>query len=228
MIDGTDAEAEPEAMESNMATPLQGYDADEGMSHSHGYLFPVLLRILAERPVGPIFELGCGNGTTAAMLQARGHDMIGVDPSVSGIEIAHREFPQCRLESGSSDEDLRTRFGTFETVVSLEVAEHVYSPKLYAKAISDLLEPGGIAIVSTPYHSYLKNLALAVSGKMESHFTALWEGGHIKFWSRNTLRALFDDAGMEEIAFYRVGRVPALAKSMVAVFRKRDATQTSG
>ncbi|GAA0313973.1 class I SAM-dependent methyltransferase [Sphingomonas oligophenolica] len=213
-------------MESTVATPLQGYDADEGESHSHAYLFPILLRILAEHPVGRIFELGCGNGTTAAMLQARGYSIIGVDPSVSGIEIAHREFPQCRLESGSSDEDLRARFGTFETVVSLEVAEHVYSPKLYAKAIFDLLEPGGIAIVSTPYHSYLKNLALAVSGRMESHFTALWEGGHIKFWSRKTLRTLFDDAGMDEIAFYRVGRVPVLAKSMVSVFRKREAPQT--
>ncbi len=219
-----DAEAGPEAMESNVATPLQGYDADEGMSHSHAYLFPVLLKILAERPAGPIFELGCGNGTTAAMLQGRGYEVTGVDPSVSGIEIAHREFPQCRLEPGSSDEDLRARFGTFGTVVSLEVAEHVYSPKLYARAIFDLLEPGGIAIISTPYHSYLKNLALAVSGKMEGHFTALWEGGHIKFWSRNTLKTLFDDAGMDEIAFYRVGRVPALAKSMVAVFRKRAST----
>src|SRR4051812_671376 len=134
VIDGTGAEAEPDAMETNMATPLQGYDADEGASHSHGYLFPVLLRILAERPAGRIFELGCGNGTTAAMLQGRGYDVIGVDPSVSGIEIAHREFPQCRLESGSSDEDLRARFGMFDTVLSLEVAEHVYSPKLYAKA----------------------------------------------------------------------------------------------
>ena len=228
MIDGTGAEAEPEAMESNVATPLQGYEADEGISHSHGYLFPVLLKILAKRSSGRIFELGCGNGTTAAMLHGRGYQVIGVDPSVSGIEIAHREFPQCHLEPGSSDEDLRARFGTFDTVVSLEVAEHVYSPKLYARAISDLLEPGGIAIVSTPYHSYLKNLALAVSGKMESHFTALWEGGHIKFWSRNTLRTLFDDAGLEEIAFYRVGRVPALAKSMVAVFRKRAATETNG
>jgi hypothetical protein len=37
--------------------------------------------------------------------------------------------------------------------------------------------------VSTPYHGYHKNLGLALSGKMDAHFTALWEGGHIKFFS---------------------------------------------
>jgi 2-polyprenyl-6-hydroxyphenyl methylase/3-demethylubiquinone-9 3-methyltransferase len=69
------------------------------------------------------------------------------------------------------------------------------------------------------YHSYLKNLALAVTGKMDQHFTALWEGGHIKFWSAKTLSSLFDGEGFERIGLYRVGRIPQLAKSMVVVFR---------
>jgi 2-polyprenyl-6-hydroxyphenyl methylase/3-demethylubiquinone-9 3-methyltransferase len=58
---------------------------------------------------------------------------------------------------------------------------------------------------------------------MDSHFTALWEGGHIKFWSRGTINQLFDHAGFDEIGFHRVGRMPLLAKSMISVFRKRTA-----
>ncbi len=79
---------------------------------------------------------------------------------------------------------------------------------------------GGAAVVSTPYHGYWKNLALAVSGKMDAHFTALWDHGHIKFWSEKTLRVLLEEAGFRDIRFRRVGRVPALAKSMIAVARK--------
>lgn len=204
-----------------MAISLQDYEySGDELSHSHAYLFPILLKILADRPVGPIFELGCGNGTTAAMLAERGYAMTGVDPSSTGMAIAQRTCPTCHLECGSSDEDLAARFGRFPIVISLEVAEHVYAPATYAKAIFDLLEPGGIAIVSTPYHSYFKNLALALTGSMDSHFTALWEGGHIKFWSRETIRMLFETKGMTEIGFHRVGRFPTLAKSMVSVFRK--------
>lgn len=105
-------------------------------------------------------------------------------------------------------------------VVSLEVVEHVYAPRNYARTLFDLLEPGGTAIVSTPYHGYLKNLALALSGKMDAHFTALWDHGHIKFWSIETLTKLLDEAGFMNIRFHRVGRVPQLAKSMIAVAQK--------
>jgi 2-polyprenyl-6-hydroxyphenyl methylase/3-demethylubiquinone-9 3-methyltransferase len=55
---------------------------------------------------------------------------------------------------------------------------------------------------------------------MDKHFTALWDHGHIKFWSERTLRALLAEAGCHEIEFRRVGRIPALAKSMIAIARK--------
>ena len=52
------------------------------------------------------------------------------------------------------------------------------------------------------------------------HFTALWEGSHIKFWSRKTLSRLLREAGFSSVDFHRVGRIPALAKSMIAVAHK--------
>ncbi len=100
------------------------------------------------------------------------------------------------------------------------MVEHVYAPRDYARTVFDLLEPGGVAIISTPYHGYWKNLALAVTGRMDAHFTALWDHGHIKFWSITTLSELLREAGFVDVRFERVGRVPALAKSMIAVARR--------
>ena len=76
-----------------------------------------------------------------------------------------------------------------------------------------------MAIISTPYHGYLKNLVLALSGRLDAHFTALWDGGHIKFWSKRTLRILLEEVGFEKIAF-GVGRIPLLAKSMIVTAEK--------
>ncbi|MBL4901134.1 MAG: methyltransferase domain-containing protein, partial [Desulfocapsa sp.] len=75
-------------------------------------------------------------------------------------------------------------------VISSEVVEHIYDPRLYANNISKLLKPSGILLISTPYHGYLKNIALALAGAWDKHFTALWDGGHIKFWSYCTLKEL--------------------------------------
>ena len=82
----------------------------------------------------------------------------------------------------------------------------------------ELCEPGALAIVSTPYHGYWKNLALSlVPGAWDRHHHPLSDHGHIKFWSIGTLRALLIQAGFRAVRFQRLGRVPALAKSMIAV-----------
>ena len=193
-----------------------------GTAHTHAYLMPVVERLLANIGTQPtIFELGCGNGSTAAYLASKGYSIVGVDPSQSGIEIAKANYPQCRLELGSSEEDLPAQFGAFDIVLSLEVVEHVFSPRRYASVVGELLKPGGIAIVSTPYHSYIKNLALALTGKMDQHFTALWEGGHIKFFSKKTLSALMEKSGFKVVGFYGAGRLPYLWKSMILVGKAR-------
>jgi 2-polyprenyl-6-hydroxyphenyl methylase/3-demethylubiquinone-9 3-methyltransferase len=75
-------------------------------------------------------------------------------------------------------------------------------------------------MISTPYHGYFKNLALAISNKLDDHFTALWHGGHIKFWSRRTLTKLLTDNGFRVVGFSGIGRAPFLWKSMVIVARK--------
>ncbi len=139
---------------------------------------------------------------------------------MEGIAQAKIADPSTTLETGSAYDPLHERYETFPAVVSLEVAEHVYYPRLFAKCIFDLLEPGGLAIISTPYHSYLKNLALALTGRMDAHFTALWDHGHIKFWSVKTLSFLFAEQEMKIETVHRVGRSPILAKSMILTFRK--------
>ena len=209
----------------NNGVSIDGYVWEDASHHkAHGYILPAVERLLSESALEVeerrLFDLGCGNGSTAARLTSCGWSVVGVDPSRQGIERGKAAYPELQLFFGSAYEDLSSEYGQFPVVISLEVVEHVYAPRDYAATLFDLVEPGGIAIVSTPYHGYFKNLALAVSGKMDSHFTALWDHGHIKFWSEKTLRQLLTESGFSSVSFLKVGRVAPLAKSMIAVARK--------
>ena len=201
-----------------------GYHA-AGLGCSHDYLLPEVFEILDARRNGQIqsriFELGCGNGSVANALHQRGFVVQGIDYSESGIRVAREHYPHLKLDVGSAYDDLAGKYGQFPLLLSLEVVEHLFFPRQFAKAAFELLEDGGTAVISTPYHGYWKNLALALTGKMDAHFTALWDGGHIKFWSVETMASLLKEAGFEDIQFHRVGRIPALAKSMIVVARKR-------
>jgi SAM-dependent methyltransferase len=189
---------------------------------AHQFLMPTLLYLLEEiRPAEQrLFDLGCGNGALAHQLYSVGWDVSGVDPSKTGIAQARANFPEVSLSEGSAYDNLAGQYGTFPIVVSLEVIEHIFHPRQFAATAFSLLDAGGTVIISTPYHGYLKNLALAISGQMDQHFTALWDYGHIKFWSIKTLSRLLTEAGFKDIRSFRVGRIPALAKSMILVARK--------
>lgn len=166
---------------------------------AHRYLLPPLFKLIDAAARGGksrIFEIGAGNGAIPNALASQGHEINGIEYSLSGVESARRAFPCLRIEQGSAYDDLRTRYGQFHVVLSVEVVEHLYVPRLFAQRCFEILQPGGTLVVSTPYHGYWENLALAVTGKLDAHFTALWDGGHIKFWSVKTLRHLLEEAGL--------------------------------
>ena len=195
------------------------------LNESHSYLLPAILSILHNTSSSglerSLFDLGCGNGSAANEVHKLGFRIAGVDPSTEGIAMANRHYPHLNLRIGSSYDDLKRQFGTFSYVMSLEVIPHVYDPKSFSRTIYELLTDGGYAMISTPYHGCFKNLAIAAVGGFDNHLNPLLEDGYVKFWSVQTLRTLLEEAGLRSIEFVRVGRIPALAKSMIAVARKK-------
>lgn len=205
--------------------PDYGWDSGEA-EQSHDYLQPVVLSAL--RTCAPlrdtparVFDAGCGNGALLRKLQLSGYEVSGCDASESGVAQARKLCGDIRVERLSVYDDLSSVFGSaWDVVVATEVIEHLYAPRDFLHQVRPLIRPGGAFILSTPYHGYLKNLALAATGGLDKHFTALWDGGHIKFWSYATLKELLSEFGFERFAFVGAGRLPLLWKSMVVVAHK--------
>lgn len=196
--------------------------AHSGPAHTAAYLERPVLSSLGTLAGQTLLDIGCGNGAVAASLAKRGATVTGIDLSETGIALARAAHPQVRYEVASVYDDLNGRFGTFDRVVALEVIEHLFDPRTFLRRAFEALKPGGRLVLSTPYHSYLKNLALAVSGKLDAHFTVLWDGGHIKFFSQRTLATMLEEAGFVDLRFQGAGRVPLLWKSLVASGHRPD------
>jgi 2-polyprenyl-3-methyl-5-hydroxy-6-metoxy-1,4-benzoquinol methylase len=195
-----------------------GYATAE-YNHVHGYILPPLLKILSNKNNRNILDIGCGNGWLCNHLIKLGYNAYGIDASQSGIAIAKQNnadrFFVHDVVNNVLPEALKNI--KFNTVISTEVIEHLYSPRDYLDLCRDILgrSGGGELIVTTPYHGYLKNVALSITGQMDKHFTVLWDGGHIKFWSKKTLTRLLTEKGFTHISFTGCGRLPYLWKSMM-------------
>lgn len=192
-------------------------------SCSHDYISPTVLSIAARFNSKKILDLGCGNGVLCNQLKNEGHEVVGVEYDKKGCQIsaeANKDLNFYNLGVQDDPSEIVEKEGFFDMVVSTEVIEHLFSPHHLPQFSSKLLVDNGYLVVTTPYHGYLKNLVLSLLNKWDSHHTALWHGGHIKFWSKDTLTQLLEDNGFKVIGFTGVGRAPYLWKSMVLIAQK--------
>jgi len=191
------------------------WDVD-GNTNSHDLLLQPVLRALAPHKPVRVLDLGCGNGAFTKVLSQQGYQMDGCDGSSSGLEIARRNNPSLQFWQQDFAQSLPAdRAGLYDAVVSTEVIEHLLLPRGLLQAAMQALRPGGVLVLSAPYHGYLKNLALALTGKFDQHWHPMRDFGHIKFFSRATLTALVRECGFIDIQYATAGRIPALAKSMI-------------
>jgi len=185
--------------------------------HEHQtMLLPDILSFLPSPPA-TLLDLGCGNGWLSEQYRQAGFDVTACDQSPDGLALGAAAFPGVKFERQSLYDPLG---GPFDCIVSSEVIEHLYSPATMLARCFDALRPGGTLVLTTPYHGWLKNVAIAAAGQFDKHVNPAFEGGHIKFFSRATLFQMMQAAGFSDLRFSGAGRIRWLWKSMIVAGRK--------
>lgn len=186
------------------------------LSH-HTIIWPVVEKWLPPAPAR-VLDAGCGGGQLSYRLAKLGYRVTGIDLPGPSLEKARALLASsdCSWDIiAGSVEEFSGANHAFDALVSIEVIEHLYRPVTFLKNMAGALHPGGIVILSTPYHGWLKNVAISALGLWDWHHQPLDEGNHIKFWSKRTLNAALVAAGLEAVEWRGVGRIPFLWKSIM-------------
>lgn len=212
-----------DSIKSIQASEFQWIAADE--TYAHSYIAPEIIKIINSLGASSVLDIGCGNGVLTNRISSSVAKIVGVDGSESGISIASRAFPGISFRLAPMDSPLpKELMGDFNVVLAAEVIEHLFFPRQLFDRAKEALMPGGYLVLTTPYHGYFKNLALALTNKFDKHWHPLRDYGHVKFFSRATLEDLLIEQGFELIYFARVGRWGPVACSMVLTARLREPT----
>jgi len=98
-----------------------------------------------------VLELGCSEGIGVPILSEFAAAYTGVDMDGSAIKAAQQNWAADNIKF-IEDEFLGKVYGAFDTVVSLDVLEHIIpsSEELFFDTIYDNLGKDGIGIIGTP------------------------------------------------------------------------------
>ncbi len=192
---------------------------DDNLDHTNKYILLPLLNTLKGKEHFKILDLGCGNGSIANKLIQLGYDVYGIDASLSGIEIAKKTNPSRFFHLNLSTSDIPDEIMAlnFDMIISTEVIEHLYSPDMFIELCTRILKNSEHQeiVLTTPYNGYLKNLLISIFDKWDHHLNPLWEGGHIKFWSKKTITKLLNVHNIDVLNIVGCGRTLYLWKSML-------------
>lgn len=94
---------------------------------------------------GTALDVGSGQGAFALWLHRQGcHvtmlDILPVEPPAPGIEVLQMDL-----------HDLERHTGRYDTVVFMEIIEHVPDPELAVALCYHVTAPGGVLLITTPW-----------------------------------------------------------------------------
>jgi SAM-dependent methyltransferase len=133
---------------------------------------------------GDILEVGCGTGTFTALMALAGHRVTAVDINPSYVEKAKtRLAAQDRVTVLAGDATQMSWSSRFDTVVLLDVLEHIEDDVGFLRRLAACLAPGGRLVVKVPAGEWLYS-------PLDSAI------GHFRRYSKKSLRRAFEDAGL--------------------------------
>jgi methionine biosynthesis protein MetW len=159
-----------------------------------------------------VLDVGCGGGSLVDFAKDWYQEIHGVDISEVALQTATKRGMLCQ-PCNLNAESLPYEAGYFDTVVALDVVEHVFDPFHFFRECNRVLKPGGGFILSTPnIGSVQRRLQLLIFGRfpLTTDGTYGYDGGHLHYWTPKDIVALGKKHGFKKVHITGLGRFRAL------------------
>ena len=164
-----------------------------------GFESPHTLALGRVRPGSKVLDIGCASGYMARALRQKGCAVTGIDQYPPPDEAGLAEFVQADLSVSAIPVDA----GAFDSVLALDVIEHLRSPETFVDSLRRYGESGAAPtiIVSTGNVAFFITRLMLLFGQFHYGPRGILDLTHTRLFTFATMRKLFEQAGfrVEEV-----------------------------
>lgn len=151
-------------------------------------------------PPGVVLDIGCGGGATGKLIKEKfpGTRVIGIEVNSHAAEYARRHLDSV-ICAGIDSINLVDHVGStrVDTVLLLDVLEHLYDPWRALRRIHGWLQPGTRVVASLPNIRNICTLDHIAGGRWDYDKNGVLDITHVRFFTKSTLRQLFEQTGYQ-------------------------------
>jgi 2-polyprenyl-3-methyl-5-hydroxy-6-metoxy-1,4-benzoquinol methylase len=144
-----------------------------------------------------VLEFGCATGYMSKVLKARlGCAVTGVELSAEAGELA-REYCECVIIGDAEKLPFEPLLGPtrFDAILFADVLEHLREPGILLGRLRPFLAEGGAVIASIPNVAHGSVRLALLNGEFRYRPTGLLDNTHLRFFTRESIEDLFEQAG---------------------------------
>jgi 2-polyprenyl-3-methyl-5-hydroxy-6-metoxy-1,4-benzoquinol methylase len=139
------------------------------------------------RPIHSVLDIGAGAGSFVYTMDISGVQVVGIEPDVKSRSFLY----ECYLINMLPKLEMLREEEKFDTIVMFHTLEHLPDPVGFLRLVKQHLAPDGKLIVEVPN---IKDHMLILKSYAKTYF---FQRPHLWYFSRKTLRNLFEKAGYE-------------------------------
>jgi len=116
-----------------------------------------------------VLDVGCALGFLAKRFTKENHQVWGIDVSEYAIETSQKEIPEGSFLVHNAEEKLPFPDNFFDTIMAVDVLEHLEYPDTALENINRTLKPEGIIFIGSPNNNALRKMLFSIPDKLEHH-----------------------------------------------------------
>lgn len=158
-----------------------------------------------------VLDFGCSNGALGAELKARrpGIRVCGVEMDRAMAEEARAKLDEV-VEGDLERTNLSLQFSaaSFDALIFADILEHLVDPWTVLGRSTELLEPGGYAVISLPNVRHISTLtSLVLRDRWPYRDRGIHDRTHLRWFTLKNAKELVASAGLELLRVKRVYRI---------------------